>query len=166
MTNPYEPLIAATTQPPRPRNNRFYSGGFLGIATIGIVIGGIVGASILGVTWQSAIPVFCIPALGWLCAIGVLTSLIRNTRVPFSGRVLLTLLASIPAYVLYVPVCGVVSMTTTPFLGGKDYGPTTAGAIIGSAVAFFVILMTIAVIVRAVLRKRDSTSQAPLDEQV
>ena len=56
-------------------------------------------------------------------------------------------------------------MLTTPVLGGRDYGPNTAGATIGSAFAFFLTLMSIAVAVRAGFRVRKSPSPPHIDEQ-
>ena len=165
MTNPYEPTNSVTPVIPDVQSRGFYAGGFLPIATMSVLIGGVVGALIIGWEWQSLIPTLGIPAIGWLCAFGFLSYLIRSENFTFNGRVILALLLPIPAFILYVPVCVVGSMFTTPVLGGKNYGPTTAGATIGSAFAFCLILMLMAVAVRAKFRVRESASPPHVDEQ-
>ncbi len=165
MTNPYEPMNSVTTAIPTVPSRRFYAGGILPIAMISVLIGGVVGALIIGFDWQSLIPMLGIPAIGWLCASGLLAYLIRSENFTFHGRVMLALLLPIPAFILYVPVCVVGSMFTTPVLGGKNYGPTTAGATIGSAFAFSLILMLMAVAVRAKFRVRESASPPHIDAQ-
>ncbi len=168
MTNPYEPHYEShtTVTTDIPTSRRFYFGGFIAIAMISIFIGGVVGALVFGFVWQSAIPIWGIPAIGWWCASGLLVYLIRRSKLSDSGRIILAILLPIPAYILYVPVCVVSSMSTTAVLGGKDYGPTALGATLGSAFAFLVILMLSAAAVRALFRVRDSVTPPPLDEQV
>ncbi len=164
MTYPYEPTSLETAAIPKGENRSFYAGGFIPIGTVSIVIGGVVGAALFAYTW-SWIPIFGIPAIGLLCATALLAYLIQSENCTVFGRVVLAFLLPIPAYILYVPVCVVSSMLTTPVLGGRDYGPNTAGATIGSAFAFFLTLMSIAVAVRAGFRVRKSPSPPHIDEQ-
>lgn len=165
MSNPYEPLSSTSIDTPASTNTSFFVGGFLQIALMGIFLGAIAGGLMFGVAWESNL-VLAIPAIGWWCATGLLAYSIRNAKFTFSARLLLALLLPIPAYILYIPVCSAFSMATTPFLGGKDYGPTTFGATIGSAIAFFLILMAAAAIVRAMFRTPESDANTDRDATV
>ncbi len=160
MTNPYEP--PSTSETATRTERRFYDSGFWPIAILGIVIGGAVGGLINGYQNGNAVLVF--PAVGWMGATVLLILMIRDSRLTLKGKVLFAFLLPIPAYILYVPVCVVSSICTMPFLGQIEYGPSTAGLIVASAFAFFLVLMLTAVVVRANYQVRDEQAPKPLDE--
>ena len=148
MTNPYEP--PTTSEPITPAELRFYEAGWWPIAILGIVVGGAVGGLISGFQYEAASFVF--PAYAWVAATILLVFMIRDSVLTVKGKVLCALLLPIPAYILYVPVCVLSSIGTMPVLGEFNYGPSTAAAVVASAFAFFVVLMLIAAIVRAIYR--------------
>ena len=148
MTNPYEP--PTTSEIATPTEPRFYDAGWWPIAILGIVVGGAVGGLISGY-WDHPAG-FVLPAFAWVAATIVLVFMIRDSKLTVKGKALCALLLPIPAYLLYVPVCVVSSIGTLPILGEQGYGPSTAGAVVASAFAFFVVLMLLAAIVRAIYR--------------
>lgn len=158
MTNPYEP--PTTSEIATPTEPKFYDAGWWPIAILGIVIGGAVGG-LISEYWDVSL-VF--PAFGWLAASILLVFMIRDSKLTVNGKILCALLLPIPGYILYVPVCVFSSIGTMPILGSINYGPSTAGAVVASAFAFFVVLMLIAAIVRAIYRVPNHKTVTHVDE--
>ena len=155
MSNPYDPpKSSGDADPSKPS---FYAGGLNGVALASVIIGGIVGR-LLDIYIDSMFSLG-IPAIGWLVATSLLVYWIGDSNLTEDGKVLSALLLPIPAYILYVPVCVVSSIGTMPILGERGYGPSSSGAIVASAFAFFVVLMLIAVIVQVKYKVRDSDAR-------
>lgn len=155
MTNPYEP-------PQQAAQNRLtellipgtYFGGFWGVTALGVLAGLLVALGIYLVADLRFVTPFIVPAVVWIGAFVVLLLMLRNSEIHPATRFLLPLLLTIPAYILYVPVCTVSAMVTTSFMGSKDYGPSFPGLVLASVVTFVLVLLLFAAILRLRFKQR------------
>jgi hypothetical protein len=74
--------------------------------------------------------------------------MLRGSKIHPWARILVPLLLTVPAYIIYVPVCTFSAMFTTSFLGSKGYGPTFPGMLLASIIAFVGVLLCFAAILR------------------
>ncbi len=147
MNDPYKPPDLTDTPPVTTRRRSFFYGGYITVAVVGILFGAGVGALIITDIAQPVL-IWGAPVLGWFLALAVLVCIMRSSRFTAVGDLLLALALVPPAYILYVPVCTVSAMFTKSWIPSNDYGPAPNGVIIGSTVAFLVILLSIALILR------------------
>lgn len=155
MQNPYQPPSEsmgpaglAEQRPDRPDRNWNSYAREMGAAAILASVAGAIAALLMANLDGSPIAVFGLPAFAWFATFVVLLGVIQASPASVRSTLTKSALLAIPAYVLYVPVCTVSSMMTTPFLGSEGYGPKPAGMILGSAIAFVLILLVIASLIR------------------
>ncbi len=114
---------------------------------VGILFGAGVGALIITDIAQPVL-IWGAPVLGWFLALAVLVCIMRSSRFTAVGDLLLAL-ALVPLLTSftfrYVPL---VPCSQKSWIPSNDYGPAPNGVIIGSTVAFLVILLSIALILR------------------
>ena len=130
-----------------------YRGGLASI--LGVAIGfGALCLLILGLAetavsaFDSAFVAFLLLPLLVLClALGCTGALLRNTESPLSRRITMCGLLAIPAYVLFVPVCGFATVFAAGGMAGRGSGFASLG--FGILVSFVAILLLFATIIRA-----------------
>jgi hypothetical protein len=165
MTNPYQ-APAGTNDISQKREKRpsTYRGGLKAVALLAIGAGLVVGVILtqgvrprfgfyvaMGVT-------FGVPLVAWLATFVLLLRLIKGVDVSGSRLFLTAIGLSIPAYILYVPVCSLTSLATSSLVGKRHHGPepniepAAAMVMLSSAFAFLMILMAFAAIVRRCYR--------------
>jgi hypothetical protein len=150
MTNPYQPpQESSESRLPELLVPGTYAGGFWAVTAVGILGGMLVAFAIYSEALLPASP-FIVPAIVWVAAFLALLLMLRGSQVQMPTLVLLPLLLTVPAYILYVPVCTFSSMFTMSFMGSDGYVPTFPGLIFGSVISFVAILLLFA----SVLRRR------------
>lgn len=156
MSNPYQPpelKNADASEREHAKELRRVEGKTFGqeigaAALVAAGLGLLVGIAILSAN-QLAGFVFIAPALGWIILFSLYLVGIRKRPKPFASNLALATVLTVPAYILYIPVCTVGSMLTTPILGGIEYGPKPAGVVVASVFTFVAITLLVASIIRA-----------------
>lgn len=152
--NPYQPPQTASAPPEQASD---FSIGSKGVLVIGIFSGLIVGVLIVltfGDT-SGVFPMF-VPLVVLYVAIMIL---IDSTTITNPKKALLGFALTIPAYVLYVPICTTAAVFTEPIVGANGYAPKPAGVIFASVVTFVLVLFAIAGILRRRLRPNANADQ-------
>ena len=179
MTNPYQPpQTSSENRLSGPRRSSTYVGGKVTVVLLAAVAGTVAAIRVhASMNLDTPVPAFAAPAIVWIATMVVLVLMLRGAQVQPATKIGLSLLMAIPAYILYVPVCTFGSMFTTEFMGSNGYAPTVGGVVLVSVLAFVVILLVVAAILRRCLKhpvtSEDtnivSTNQAgltvPFDEQ-
>jgi hypothetical protein len=89
--------------------------------------------------------------------------MLRGVRLSASAAFVSAIGLSIPAYLLYVPVCSFAAMLGTPALGAaEDYMPSPLAVIVGSVFGFVSILLVFALVLRLCVRIPTAPDETPL----
>lgn len=162
MPNPYQPPSSRTETPLKEDVRRgTYAGGFWAVAGLALVAGVVIGILLLRPETVSPVYPFGVPFIVLFAAFVTLTLMLRGVPMSWGARLLTALGLTLPAYILFVPVCTVSSMFTTPLVGSEQYGPKPAGVVIGSAVAALLILLSFAALLRLNYRSLQSPKDTP-----
>ena len=153
--NPYQPPTATPTELQLPPGSPEFAIGWWGIFGLAVVAGLIVGALIaLSLNDTHLFFVLGFPFVGWFVAITLLMVSLTPTKIGIGHKTLLAAGISIPAYVVYVPICTIAGAFSQPIFGAVGYAPSPAGLIFASVITFILVLFAVAATIRGRLRSR------------
>ncbi len=156
MTNPYVPPTKRTTIAAATRKRISFVGGLFSVVIVALLFGTGVGALIGYPLFRISLYIYGVPFFGLFTALAVLICLLRDSPLPSGSGVLLAFGLTVPAFVLYVPICTFTSMATKSWLPSKDYGPAPSGMVVGSAVAFLLIMLAAAGLFRVFCKPQET----------
>lgn len=162
--NPYQPPTATPTELQLPPGSPEFAIGWWGIFGLAVVAGLIVGA-LIALSLNDTHPFFVLgfPFVGWFVAITLLMVSLTPTKIGIGHKTLLAAGLSIPAYVIYVPICTIAGAFSQPIFGSADgYAPSPAGLIFASVITFILVLFAVAASIRARLRSKALKYRADL----
>lgn len=165
--NPYQPPNQESTKLHRQERLAEFKFGWKGNLVLGIVSGVLVGL-LIKYSFDDDHPFFLFgyPLVGWFITLIVMLSTLRSIEISAMAKGFLAAGLTIPAYVLYIPICSMAGMFSTPIFGSDGYGPTEAGAIFASVLSFVLILFAVASYVRRKVRVSDPESNSePLERE-
>ncbi len=166
MENPYESPSSQAESPVEARgpNASPSLAKELGIAALlASFFGALVALCMLNLD-GSPVLIFGAPAVGWFLTFVIYLEDTKVSRTSIGVAAFKALLLSIPAYLLYIPVCTVSSMLTTPLLGSNGHGPQNTGVLFGSVFAFLSILLMLACLIRLRRQSTPPSSPAPPEQ--
>ena len=161
--NPYQPPTATPTELQLPPGSPEFAIGWWGIFGLAVVAGLIVGALIaLSLNDSHLFFVFGFPFAVWFVTITLLMVSLTPTKIGFGHKTLLAAGLSIPAYLVYVPICTITGAFSQPIFGSDGYAPSPAGLIFASVITFILVLFAVAASIRARLRSKALKYRADL----
>ena len=133
--------------------------GVRGVLLVGVCLGAVIGL-ILTTQIDASGPslTFITCWFGMILGAFVLLSY-SSTPIDFPRRFFWAIFLSMPAFVLFVPVCAVASVFSMEVIGAKGYGPTTIGLITASALAAPLAMLAVAGIIRVKFREKAGAPQ-------
>ena len=150
-TNPYQ-APQETSDRPLIRTRPQFVGGFPAIAGIGLVAGVIIG-SLVFISFNDATPLslFGYPFLGIFAAIFGVFCIVRPSSMPIPGRLLLSLMLAVPAYVVFIPICTITGGLTASTIGtvAGAYHPAFVGVVLASVIGVVIVLLATAGVIRS-----------------
>ncbi|NND98004.1 MAG: hypothetical protein HKN47_11815 [Pirellulaceae bacterium] len=161
--NPYKPPAESTGVAELDVDKQFdvgrvgYRGGWLAIAAIGMISGGLtVAALFVGSGWLAEIiNPFVLIGLFWFAALMSVMMMVHGVPLTTQTRFLYAICALPVGYLLYVPTCSITAMT----LAGGNYNVNNTQASIASVVSFAAVLLVVSSVIRRIMQRRKSKAQ-------
>jgi len=152
--NPYQPSAETPVDSDSdgmPPQRVYFFGGFLSLLAVSIVAG-LCSAWLIG-NIENQFKVYG-PVIVWFLALMATHALLRGSQTSLLVKSALSLVLTLPACVLYFPVCFVSGAVSGSVFGGQGYGPNATGLALASVMTSALVLFLLAYIVRATGRSR------------
>jgi hypothetical protein len=165
MNNPYEPSEIERSPEhsvQRLNDQPSFWGGYGLVFLVGLVGGSVTGLLLFFFLTSSYalqyldtwFMVWVTPAIGLLAGILTIFGMVRSSGMSWKRKCVLSLVLTVPTYLLYVPLCTIGSTTSAEFSGRPGYAPTQMMVVSLSAITFSGLLLMVAFVVKGVLHGR------------